>query len=108
MSDTLTLTEVLRFVRSASREDIDALSPAIANRSAALRSMEMLQLVEKLQPGDKVRIKTNIKPKYMAGMVGKVVRLDPKHAKVDFGPGRHVQRFGRIVGVPYTSLEVID
>jgi hypothetical protein len=68
MTDTITLTDVLSFVRNATRDDLTALSSATDSRKKVLTA----ELASELKPGDRVRLGGRISPKYLAGVLATV------------------------------------
>jgi hypothetical protein len=64
MTDTITLTDVLSFVRNATRDDLTALGQATERRKQVLTA--------ELKPGDRVRLGGRISPKYLAGATGTI------------------------------------
>jgi hypothetical protein len=69
MTETITLGDVLGFVRGASISELDQLAAAVeANKSDRRRRAIGLD--------SRVRIVRNVSPKYLAGLYGTVVSVD--------------------------------
>lgn len=80
---------------------LDDINTAIIQRRLRLARLQF----EALKIGDEVRVSSHVKPKYMAGAVGKVVEKRQTKVTVEFD--EPMGRFGRRVIVPLSALEVV-
>jgi ribosomal protein L21E len=83
----------------------DTLLDDIAHAMRERKVQISRDLFRELRIGDRVQIEGNIKPRYMAGLVGTVV--DKRQSKVELEFAEPVGRFGRRVICPVTSITKI-
>lgn len=104
MTDRITLTEVLDFLQSANRVEVEAASTTLAARHRQLKVREAQELRSKINPGDKVVVTGGIKPKYFIGRQGTVIEMTGDRVLVDFGAP--MRRYGSKVRIPINCLAV--
>jgi hypothetical protein len=83
---------------------LDALAGAITDRRKAVAKRQLFEL----KPGDRVRVSGGIRPKYMIGAVGTVIRIGS--ARIDVQLDEDIGRFraGRDIGFPPGTLEKLE
>lgn len=101
------LKSTLHYIREiADDSDMIYILAAYNERNREIRARHAADMRSQLEKGDKVMVKTNIKPKYFAGQVGEVLSIQGDKVEVDFL--RPIRRFNRIVKIPITSLKKIS
>jgi hypothetical protein len=92
---------------------IEQLTDVVRARREYLHKLKGANNRAAMEPGDKVRL-VDISPRYLYGVTGEVVDQTPKRhgdimVRIDdrYYRGRIAQRFGRVVGVPASSLEYV-
>jgi len=98
----VTIEDVARAVVNGELDTyLDAILAVIKERKAAQASI----LFCTLQPGDRVRFKRDVRPKYLAGKVGTLVALRDKRVTVDLDSP--AGRYNRGIATPVSLLEKV-
>lgn len=100
------LKKTLVFIREmADYDDLELIRAELVKRAGKLRMLKTAKVRENTQVGDRVLL-TGVKPQYLNGRVGKVLEfVDGNRVRVDFGDP--IRRYGRIIKVPLSSIEVL-
>jgi hypothetical protein len=113
MSEPTDYTFIIDLIDGGEMDNmIDLLRDAVSARTNFLRDMKGAINKATFLPGTKVRI-VNIRPKYLHGITGVVSSQTPSRSgdlMVEIDPGCYHKlghRFGRVLGVPASSLELV-
>lgn len=108
-----TKEDVYNFIyTSDNMETLRALNESVVDRIKHLRRRNAAKVADRLEIGNKVRIK-DIRPKYLNGLMGEVsgfrgryvdVKLDEQ--SLGYVPS-HKLRMGILTGIPVACLEII-
>lgn len=100
------LERVVEEMRTMDERDLRKILEFAVKRTKFLRLAKAEALMATLEEGDKVRVGARIKPAYMAGRVGTVIRV--LNTKVEVRFDAPMRRFGDVVRVPASSLERVE
>lgn len=96
----ITPDEILHVVRTGKADSVlSDLDRAIKARQRAKGSS--------FRPGDKIRLNDTVRPRYLIGASGTIVRVNQKRCVVNFDSGQDLGRFapGYGITVPFGMLE---
>ena len=98
------LKSTLSYIKKdADNDDLDLLFAELVKRRRALMNIQASEIRNQIEVGCRIMLTNNLKPKYLNGLIGKVVTLDMDKALVDFGAPIGKYRSGRI-NVPFKLI----
>lgn len=108
-----TFNDVLAYVTNeATENESRALFDAANARIKALRTATAAENIANLQPGATVRL-TNLRPKYLAGLVGEVVGVEGNRVRVKLdeatarGARRYVSPLDNTILAPAAAVTLV-
>lgn len=104
LSVMTTLSEVLTFILDAEPNEIDIIRNYIKDRAQSDKTAKRQKAFAALKVGDRIKIGSNVRPKYLAGATGTVTKKNVTRVIVDFDVPHN--RFYRGVTCPPEMLEL--
>jgi hypothetical protein len=88
-------------------DDLDAIQKAILSRKKDLG--RKLHTVDEFKVGMHVKVRDSVRPAYLAGLTGTIVKVNRTRVKLEFHSGQDTGRFdGKTTACPISLLEIID
>jgi hypothetical protein len=87
--------------------DLELISKACWARSRQLRDRQGAKVRRQVKEGDVVEVIGKIKPKYLRGAEGPVMKTDATHCHIKIPEFGYRRYGGAVVGIPWTCIQKV-
>lgn len=108
MTDTITMQDVLRFIRQADASQVSSLSEALRSQHKMLKA-EAAHRNRQLDLGTRVKLK-GLRPQYLNGLTGAILSIRGTKCDVTLDYPHQARRYnsgGKLLGVPLSAIDPI-
>lgn len=102
--------EVCALVRQMDAKQCRRVNAEVVERIKYLRRVETRKVAATLEKGTRVKVVRGIKPQYMIGVTGRVLRVLQTKVEVELDPGQYLGRFqgAATLRIPISCLKTLE